>query len=86
MPVVAVIVPGAVTAGNAISLTSGLPKIGQIISATIVSLTEGTPNTFTTASATATKVSDTSFALDTDTTASDFVILVYSPVTEYVAP
>ena len=85
MSVMAVIVPGATTAGDAISIPSGLPEIGEIISATIVSLVEGTPNTFSTASATATKESETSFSLDANTAASDLVILLYKPVTEVVS-
>jgi len=84
MSVMAVIVPGAVTAGTAIDLPSGLPGIGEIISATIVTI-DFSGTQITTASATATKESETSFSLDADTTASDLVILLYKPVTEVVS-
>ena len=84
MSVMAVIVPGATTAGDAIDLPSGLPEIGEIISATIVTI-DFSGTTVSTASATATKESGTSFSLDTNTTESDLVILLYKPVTEVVS-
>ena len=85
MAVTAIIVPGAVTAGDAIDLPAGMPEIGEIVSATIVTVDFG-GTTLSTASATATKESATSFSLDTNVTATDIVILVYVPVTEYVEP
>jgi len=66
-----VFAPGATTAGNDIDLPSGSPPIGKIISATLYDPSSGA------SSVTATKVDRNTITLDSDTTATQLLILMY---------
>ena len=78
---IAVIAPGATTAGNAISLPSGAPKIDKVVSAFIFRGSDAT-TAASIVTCTATKASETTITLDVDTTARDIIILYYKAVGE----
>lgn len=85
MAVVAVIAPGAVTAGTNITLPDHYPDIDSIITCIHVTLSDATvAGTVTTP--TATKVDSRTFTLGEDTTARSVVFLIYTTSTEYVKP
>jgi len=76
--------PGAVTAGDNITLPSGSPPISKVISAIIFkghAVDEGGTATYTIGpvSATPTKVDENTITLDTDVAAEDIVVLKYIP-------
>jgi len=72
MPKVAVIAPGAVTAGDDITLPQPYEDIGEVVSAIIADVSGGTVS-----SATPTKTGRRTFTLDADVPATGIVILTY---------
>ena len=73
---IAVIAPGATTAGDTISIPDGAPAIDKIVNAFIFRGSDAS-TAASIVTCTATKASDTSITLDVDTTNRDLIILYY---------
>ena len=73
---IAVIAPGATTAGDTISLPSGAPAIDKVVSAFIFRGSDASAAA-SIVTCTATKASETAITLDVDTTTRDIIILYY---------
>jgi len=91
IPVVTIaIAPGAVTAGTAISIPSGAPKIGELVSAVLFSGSDATNPASATAltvvsgtpaSGQIAKSSSTQVVLGDNTTTRDLLVITYIPET-----
>ena len=75
---IAIIAPGATTAGDTINLPDGAPAIDKIVNAFIFRGSDASDAaSIVTCTATKVKTSDTSITLDVDTTDRDLIVLYY---------